>query len=197
MLSNTWMTQKATLSCRMLINPPETVSEAEARSYPGEFAERSDAGPLTRWPVYTIQEPAPNPQSRITLSTERDALGMQRIQLDWRLSPLDLATSQSAARALAEEIGRLNAGRFRLEPWLRRNTASWTGLVGQNHHMGTTRMSDHPSTGVVDRNGRVHGLANLFVAGSSVFPTCGSDNPTFTIVALALRLSDHLRSRRP
>jgi choline dehydrogenase-like flavoprotein len=68
-------------------------------------------------------------------------------------------------------------------------------MIGGNHHMGTTRMSDDPRTGVVDRDCRVHGMANLFVAVSSVFPTGGSANPTLTIVALALRLADHLREQ--
>ena len=66
-------------------------------------------------------------------------------------------------------------------------------LVGGNHHMGTTRMSDDESTGVVDRNCRIHGLHGLYVAGSSVFPTSGYANPTLTIIAMALRLADHLR----
>ena len=59
--------------------------------------------------------------------------------------------------------------------------------------MGTTRMSADPAQGVVDADCRVHGMANLYVAGSSVFPTCGSANPTLTIVALALRLAAHLK----
>ncbi len=61
--------------------------------------------------------------------------------------------------------------------------------------MGTTRMARDPKAGVVDENCRVHSVANLFVAGSSVFPSCGYANPTFTIIALALRLADHLRAR--
>ncbi len=70
----------------------------------------------------------------------------------------------------------------------------WPPTRGGDHHMGTTRMSDDPKKGVVDRNCRVHGLANLFVGGSSVFATCGFCNPTFTITALAVRLADHLRT---
>ncbi len=62
--------------------------------------------------------------------------------------------------------------------------------------MGTTRMGHDPSTSVVDRDGRVHGMANLYVAGSSVFPAAGYANPTLTIVALALRLADHLAELR-
>jgi choline dehydrogenase-like flavoprotein len=61
--------------------------------------------------------------------------------------------------------------------------------------MGTTRMSDNPRKGVVDRNCQVHGVHNLFVAGSSVFPTAGSGTPTLTLVGLAIRLADHLKAR--
>ena len=64
-----------------------------------------------------------------------------------------------------------------------------------SHHMGTTRMSATAKHGVVDTDCRVHGLANLYIAGSSVFPSAGHANPTSAIVALALRLADHLRAR--
>jgi choline dehydrogenase-like flavoprotein len=64
---------------------------------------------------------------------------------------------------------------------------------GVYHHMGTTRMHDDPKAGVVDSTARVHGVANLFVAGSSVFPTGGYINPTLTIVALSMRLADHVK----
>ena len=61
--------------------------------------------------------------------------------------------------------------------------------------MGTTRMSNDPLRGVVDRNCKVHDVENLYVAGSSVFPTSGSANPTLTLVALTLRLAGHLKDR--
>ena len=62
-----------------------------------------------------------------------------------------------------------------------------------NHHLGTTRMSDDPKQGVVDADGQVHGVGNLYVAGSSVFPTYGASNPTLNLMALTLRLADHLK----
>jgi choline dehydrogenase-like flavoprotein len=68
-------------------------------------------------------------------------------------------------------------------------------MAGGKHHIGTTRMHADPKQGVVDPDCRIHGLANLYVAGSSVFPTSGYANPTLTIVALALRLADHLKVR--
>jgi choline dehydrogenase-like flavoprotein len=71
--------------------------------------------------------------------------------------------------------------------------SSWTGPSGAFHHCGTTRMHINPKNGVVNENCRVHGMSNLFVAGSSVFPTIGYANPTLTIVALAVRLADHIK----
>jgi choline dehydrogenase-like flavoprotein len=68
-------------------------------------------------------------------------------------------------------------------------------VFGNWHHLGTTRMHRDPSRGVVDENCRVHEMSNLYIAGGSVLPTGGYANPSLTIVALSLRLADHLRSR--
>ena len=112
------------------------------------------------------------------------------------------------AQRVAGELTRLRYGRVRLHPALQDPAGGWAragNLIGQDltadapvmeiswHHIGTTRMAASPSEGVVDGNCRVHGTANLYVAGSSVFPTAGNANPTLTIVALALRLGDHLK----
>lgn len=140
-------------------------------------------------------EQMPNPDSRITLIPEKDALGMNKVRLDWRLTELDRRTVDVVTRLFAEELGRTDLARFRLEDWLQKDSGWGDGLQGSNHHMGTTRMADDPRQGVVDRDCRVHGVSNLFVAGSSVFPTGGFATPTFTIVALALRLADHLKTR--
>jgi choline dehydrogenase-like flavoprotein len=140
-------------------------------------------------------EQAPNPQSRVTLTGERDALGLNRIALDWRLSDIDKRSIAVLTRTLGEEFGRLGLGRIRLADWLAGDAAWPDDLVGGNHHMGTTRMADDPKQGVVNADGRVHENDNLYIAGSSVFPTGGWAPPTLTIVALALRLADHLKAR--
>ena len=137
-------------------------------------------------------EQAPNPSSRIGLAEDRDPLGVPVATIDWRLSDIDKEGIRYAHRCIAREVGRSGFGRMLVnlpeeEPEL------LAGANGIGHHIGTTRMSDDPRMGVVDRNCRVHGLANLFVAGSSVFPTGGYANPTMTIVALAERLGDHLK----
>jgi choline dehydrogenase-like flavoprotein len=138
-------------------------------------------------------EQAPNPDSRVLLDQERDALGLRRVVLDWRLSELDYHTMRTMAQTIAQELGRLGVARVQLREWLRDDEVTWPDdLSRANHHMGTTRMADDPRRGVVDRDSRVFGHDNLYVAGSSVFPTSGCANPTLSIVALTLRLAAHL-----
>jgi choline dehydrogenase-like flavoprotein len=161
----------------------------------GAVASRELTGkaPLEGIAVVTRIEPVPNPSSRIVLTGDRDALGLRKIALDWKLSPLDKHSARRTLEILGAEFGRAGLGRLRIT--MDASDDTWPeDLAGGWHHMGTTRMSTDPKLGVVDRDLRVHGLANLFVAGSSVFPTAGSGTPTMLIVALALRLADHLRT---
>jgi choline dehydrogenase-like flavoprotein len=144
--------------------------------------------------LFSRQEQAPNPDSRVTLGTERDAMGMPRVRFDWRLTKLDKRSMRTFYSALGRELGRQGAGRVQVHDWLRDDDDTWPDfLSGGWHHMGTTRMHRDPKRGVVDANCRVHGLGNLYVAGASVYPTAGSANPTLTLVALTLRLADHLK----
>ena len=137
-------------------------------------------------------EQTPNPASRVTLSDRVDRFGLRLPRLDWRISSLDRESIRRSEQILDRALQATGLGRFRRfigdeqPPVL---------LLGNFHHIGTTRMDADPRKGVVDASGRVHGIENLFVAGSSVFPTSGSANPTLTIVALALRLADTLRKR--
>ena len=137
-------------------------------------------------------EQCPNPASRVTLSAEKDRLGMNKLRLDWRLTELDHRTAARSAEILAEELRETSSAPLRFNATDR--DRDWLAAPGWTwHHMGTTRMHDDPKLGVVDRDCRVHGLGNLFVAGSSVFPTAGQNVPTLTIIALALRLSAQLK----
>jgi len=139
-------------------------------------------------------EQVPNPNSRIFLSSERDALGINLCKVEWRLSQLDRKTIDTAATLLAAELHRAGLAQIQIDEWLDKREDGWTSNIHDIfHHMGTTRMADHPLRGVVSKDCQVFGLVNLFAAGSSVFPTGGHANPTFTIIALALRLSDHLQ----
>ncbi len=133
----------------------------------------------------------PMRDSRVTLSDDEDPFGNRRAHLSWLLPPEVYDTVRRTTELFAIEVGRRGLGRVALDLGaLERQTYS-PGF----HHMGGTRMHDDPRHGVVDRQCRVHGVANLYLAGSSVFPAAGYANPTLTIVALALRLADHLESR--
>jgi choline dehydrogenase-like flavoprotein len=139
-------------------------------------------------------EAVPNPDSRVTLAASTDALGLRRIRLDWRLTEQDRRSILTHIRSLGREFAAAGIGRLQLKV---ADDGQWpTKVRGGSHHMGTTRMHDDPNRGVVDRNCRVHGIDNLYIAGSSVFPTSGSANPTINILALAYRLVDHLK-RQP
>lgn len=146
--------------------------------------------------LYGRAEQAPNPDSRITLSPDhRDALGIPSVMLNWAINDLDIHSLRQTSVVLGQEAAKLGIGRVRMADWLQENTPQPANVVGGgHHHMGTTRMSSDPKTGVVDADCRVHGMTNLYVAGSSVFPTGGSANPTHTIVAMALRLGESIKS---
>ncbi len=137
-------------------------------------------------------EQVPNWNSRVTLSDKKDHLGVRRIKLDWRLTEEELLGARRTQKILAEEFE--SAGIGTVKTHLGENEAVPEHLLqGTAHHIGTTRISVDPKKGVVDPDCCVHGIENLFVAGSSVFPTAGAVTPTYTIVALALRLADHLK----
>jgi choline dehydrogenase-like flavoprotein len=139
-----------------------------------------------------ICEQAPNRESRVTLASERDAFDRPRARLDWRLSELDRKSARRSLELLAHELGRTGIGRGAL---FLDETAPWRDVITSGHHIGTTRMSQTHEDGVVDADTRVHGIANLFVSSSATFPTSGLASPTPTIVALAVRLADHLKER--
>jgi choline dehydrogenase-like flavoprotein len=167
-----------------------------------------DAGELTRdayrsitgsedpksgtFQLHIRAEQSPNPESRVVLSTERDALAQPKGKLVWRLSAIDKHSMRRSQEIIAQALGEGGFGRLKIE--LDPRDDVWPpALSGGSHHMGTTRMHVDKRQGVVDGDCRVHGISNLSVAGSSVFPTVGFSNPTLTIVAMTLRLADHLK----
>jgi choline dehydrogenase-like flavoprotein len=144
--------------------------------------------------LYARVEQVPNPESRVRVSSKLDRWGQNRVALDWRVSEMDRRTVRIAAELMAGEMARCGLGHAVLARGLAEGTDEWEASLDTGfHQMGTTRMSNSPSCGVVDANCRVHGVDNLYMAGSSVFPTGGWANPTLTIVALALRLADRLQ----
>lgn len=136
-------------------------------------------------------EIAPSRDNRVALTDERDALGLRRVALHCRLGELERRSIDATLGAFANAVGGSLQGRVRLHPERARR---YQDAVPGYHQMGTTRMQDDPKRGVVDRDGVVHGVDNLTLAGSSVFPTAGRVNPTWTLVALAVRTADRLRA---
>jgi choline dehydrogenase-like flavoprotein len=151
--------------------------------------------PRTFIDPWVVTESIPEPESRVQLVESRDPVfGQNQISLDWRVTSNQLDVFVRATEILAEEMGRLGFGRI----WssVLRDGYEWPSEPAHGkHHCGTVRMSNDPKSGVVDSDCRVHGISNLFIAGSSVFPTHGAGTPTLTIVALAVRLADHLKAR--
>jgi choline dehydrogenase-like flavoprotein len=137
-----------------------------------------------------MSEQMPNPDSRVLLSAERDPLGRNRVQLNWRIDPLDVRTIIRSQQIISEELQKAGLGRLEISL---KDESPPPGLEGGWHHMGTTRMHVDPSKGVVDQNCLIHGMSNLFIAGPSVFPTGGYANPVLTTVALSIRLADHIK----
>jgi choline dehydrogenase-like flavoprotein len=137
-----------------------------------------------------MSEQEPHPDSRVLLDyRNRDALDLPRAMLDWRVTEDDMRAVSQTLALIGRQIEAAGIGRFHVPLHA---TLPPKRLKGGYHHMGTTRMHVDPAQGVVDVDCRVHGIENLFIAGSSVFPTGGYANPTLTIVALAVRLADHL-----
>jgi choline dehydrogenase-like flavoprotein len=158
-----------------------------------EFRTRSLPHKLKSIAIEGIAEQRPNPDSRITLSDKKDALGMPIARVDWRG---DHDARRSLARLgqhLQTESIRIDIPAPQLDDWVIEERHDDGIFIDSAHTAGTTRMSDDPKQGVVDQNCRVHGVAGLYVAGASVFPTSGHANPTLMILALATRLADRIK----
>lgn len=142
-----------------------------------------------------------NPDSRVLLCRSTDPFGLNRVQLDWQLTADDYHTMQAATVAFGGFVAEQGIGRLKVRDWLLEENPrlpdldTGQGLIAGRQHMCTTRMNPSAAAGVVDTDCRIHGIANLYVGGSSVFPTPGFPKPTFTIVQLALRLGDHMSAR--
>ncbi|MGB5999072.1 MAG: GMC oxidoreductase, partial [Thermoanaerobaculia bacterium] len=186
------------LNALAIVKPrkPEFLSDIalEVDNMAGEILSFTDqelaAGATYFGTLGIASEQVPNRDSRVRLADERDELGMPRTKLEWQLTEQDARsvrlTSEIMVRSLAASFG----GRGKL---LVTETEPWPRAYTSFHHMGSTRMDPNPSKGVVDVDCKVHGLSNLWLGGSSVYPTVGCSNPTFEIVTLTLRLGDHLK----
>jgi GMC oxidoreductase len=146
------------------------------------------------YPLEFNCEQTPLASSRVTLTGESDRDGVARIHLDWRVCDEDIESACRGFMLLPDAMQRSPRCRVEFdEKRLRDHMRRSVPLGG--HHIGTTRMAASSQQGVVDGNCALFELSNLYVASSAVFPTSGHANPTLTIVALAVRLAAHLRSR--
>ena len=131
-------------------------------------------------------EQAPHPENRLTLSEQKDRFGLNQIKVNWRFSAQDIQSLQKSVGLMGQFLKERGLGNLRSGP----TTPSLSG----GHHLGTTRMANSPLEGVVDGHCQVYGMNNLYIASSSVFTTSSYANPTLTIVALAIRLAERLKS---
>jgi choline dehydrogenase-like flavoprotein len=171
-----------------LLRSPQALWKIARRRRHGD-----DGGPVAYYETSLYMEQVPNRESALSLGEERDAVGMPRLKVDWRLTPYDREAFREVIRELTEAFERAGLGRLEFGDTPPDLDAD---LVDAAHHIGATRMATTPERGVVDRDCRVFGTANLYIASSSVFPTGHSAGPTLTILALARRLGVHLMERR-
>ena len=139
-----------------------------------------------------MMEQIPDPESRVTLGPDRDVFGQNRVQLNWRISKADMLSAIRTQQIIGGALEKAGFGQFHRQL---EEPVPPSNVEGGYHHMGTTRMHNDPKQGVVDADGRMHGVGNLFIAGPSVFPTGGYANPVLTIIALSLRLADYLKKQ--
>nr|WP_255553586.1 GMC family oxidoreductase [Caenimonas aquaedulcis] len=139
-------------------------------------------------------EQAPRADSRVSLVQSVDALGMPQLRVDWRYSPQDIESMRGTLDLIAQEFERTGAGRLTYNRDTLEEDLMRFGAYG-GHHIGTARMGNDVRTSVVNADCQVHSVRNLFVAGSAVFPTSSQANPTLTLIALSLRLGNHLSRR--
>ena len=172
---------------------PTIAAETQAISQASARLDQGQAQPNLLG-FFAMTEHFPNPESRITLDPgQKDALGMPRINLTWVHGEKDYIDLERSIDGLADALGAAGEGRL---CWSLRRDELLASSNASRHHMGTTRMHPDPKKGVVDADSRLHEVRNLYVAGSSIFPTSGIVNPTLTILAMTLRLADHLKSQK-
>jgi choline dehydrogenase-like flavoprotein len=145
--------------------------------------------------VFADVEQRADPDSRITLSDRTDAFGTPLPRIDWRIGNLERETVRRLGLTAAEQFGRLGLPQLRLADWVASGDLAAATFADAGHPSGGTRMADDPASGVVDADCQVHGVAGLYVSGGSVLPTNSHANPTLMIVAMAIRLADHIKAR--
>jgi hypothetical protein len=178
--------EKNLMACSIELAPADLAPSSDlVRSALSEGSSRT----YNLYRVTTRSEMKPEAGNRVSLTSTRDQNGMLKPKAHFVFGAKDLDNVRETLVALGETFIRTGSGRVRVN-----NEAIYRQATGGGHIMGTTRMGTDPKTSVVDTNCKLHGYENLYVAGSSIFPTSGAANPTMTIVALAARLADHLKA---
>ena len=149
--------------------------------------------PAWRFVLRGFLDQFPDPDNRISLSDERDPRGMRKVSIDWRFTDRDRQSVLVFLEKLDANVRSSGAGS--VDYSILKDGSEWSMTGIHSHFMGTTRMGHNAQTAVTDRDGRLFQTGNLFISGPSTFTTSGSANPFFTIVALSLRLAEHLRVR--
>ena len=150
---------------------------------------------LTSISIDGITEQRPDPDNRVELSDQLDPFGVPRPRVTWRVGEQERMSLLRIAEIMSEELVSAGLPAPELESWVVERRLQDAVLIDMCHSSGTTRMSDDPSQGVVDSDGKVHDVSGLYVAGSSVFPSIGHSNPTLSAIAMSIRLADHLKGR--
>ncbi|USQ93886.1 GMC oxidoreductase [Caulobacter sp. RL271] len=176
---------------RVRASEPQTPVAADTVTISKTVARLARQGDGQLLGYFAMAEHFPNPDSRVTLdSDQKDALGMPRVRLTWAYGDKDYVDLERSVAGLADALGASGEGRL---CWSLERSKLLGACSASRHHMGTTRMHADPAKGVVDPDLRLHEARNLYVTGSSVFPTSGIANPTLTLLALTIRLADHLK----
>ncbi|HEY6881750.1 MAG TPA: GMC family oxidoreductase [Polyangiales bacterium] len=194
-----WIAVRHVMGGRPSITDVQTIAQNAPlllRGVRDYFIERNGAPrKLSALTLDVMVEQRPDPESRVTLSDRRDRFGIRVTRVDWRSHIDEARTMKRMTELVAEQFARLGLPVPVLADWVRAAEPVPESFVDVAHPTGTTRMSDDPRTGVVDRDCQVHGIEGLYVTGTSVFPTAGHCNPTQMIVALALRVADTVKAR--
>ena len=185
--------------CNVLFDPVDTAAFAAHWLVRRTLAQRKFPSVIlrnrtNRFSLEIHGEQVPRGDSRVTLTDRLDALGLPRVRVDWRYGPEDIASVRGTLDLIARELDRTGAGRLEYDGDTLEEDLMRFGAYG-GHHIGTARMGADRRTSVVDADCRVHSVRDLFVAGSAVFPTSSQANPTLTLIALSLRLGEHLVRR--
>lgn len=149
--------------------------------------------PAGVYPLDFNAEQMPNRDSRIVLGQEKDRLGVPLPEIRWALTEQDIASIVGNHLVMRDAFASSGIATIELDDAGFEEKVRQEALPIGGHHLGVARMSSEPRTGVVNADLRLHDVDNVYVAGGAVLPTSSHANPTLTILALSLRLCDHLK----